>query len=113
MQTNMPDVFAGGDCVSGPASVIEAIAAGKKAARAIHRYLRGETIAERIYHPVKRMKIEELEVTDEEKEALQRPEMPMLPVSERKRTFEKAELGFSEEVATTEAKRCLRCDIHG
>jgi NADH-quinone oxidoreductase subunit F len=113
MQTRLPDVFAGGDCVTGPASVIEAIAAGKKAARAIHRYLQGETLEKKMYHPVKHMKIEELEVTDEEKEALQRPEMPMLPVAKRKTTFAKAELGFSEKTARNEAKRCLRCDLHG
>ncbi|MBW1739846.1 MAG: FAD-dependent oxidoreductase [Deltaproteobacteria bacterium] len=113
MQTRLPDIFAGGDCVSGPASVIEAIAAGKKAARAIHRYLRGESLEEKIYHPIKRMKIEEIEVPEEEKEALKRPDMPMLAVTKRKITFEKAELGFTEEMAKNEAKRCLRCDLHG
>jgi NADPH-dependent glutamate synthase beta subunit-like oxidoreductase len=40
--TSQPGVFAGGDCVSGPATVIEAIIAGKKAADCIHQYLRGE-----------------------------------------------------------------------
>lgn len=110
----MPDVFAGGDCVTGPASVIEAIAAGKKAAKSIHRFLRGESsLEEKMYHPVKRMKVEEMEVAEEEKEALKRPDMPMLPVEKRKTTFEKAELGLAEEMAQNEAKRCLRCDLHG
>jgi len=44
METSLPGVFAGGDVVSGPATVIEAIAAGKRAAIAIERYLRGETV---------------------------------------------------------------------
>jgi NADH-quinone oxidoreductase subunit F len=113
LQTNMPDVFAGGDCVTGPASVIEAVAAGKKAAKAIHRYLQGESLEEKRYHPAKRMKVEEIEVTEQEKEALKRPGMPMLDVEKRKTTFEQAELGLTEELATNEAKRCLRCDIHG
>ena len=113
LQTEMPDVFAGGDCVTGPASVIEAVAAGKKAARSIHRYLQGETIETKIYHPAKRMKVEEIDVTEEEQERLKRPDMPMLPVQERKTTFEKAEMGLTEEMAKNEAKRCLRCDLHG
>ena len=111
MQTATSDVFAGGDCVTGPASVIEAIAAGKKAAGTIQRYLAGQALEKTLYHPVKRMKVEELEASEEEKEALQRPEMPMLPAEKRKSTFEKAELGFSEETARNEAKRCLRCDL--
>ena len=113
LQTEMPDVFAGGDCVTGPASVIEAVAAGKKAARSIRRYLQGETIEKKIYHPAKRMKVEELDVTAEEQERLKRPDMPMLRVEERKTTFKKAEMGFTEEMARNEAKRCLRCDLHG
>jgi pyruvate/2-oxoglutarate dehydrogenase complex dihydrolipoamide dehydrogenase (E3) component len=113
MQTSVADVFAGGDCVSGPASVIEAIAAGKKAAGAIHRYLCGEPLEVKIYHAVKRMKVEELAVTEEEKESLKRPDMPLLSPIERKATFEKAELGLTEEMAQKEAKRCLRCDLYG
>jgi NADH-quinone oxidoreductase subunit F len=113
LQTRLLDVFAGGDCVSGPASVIEAIAAGKKAAGAIHRYLRGESLGKKTYHAVKRMKVEEVEATEEEKETLKRPEMPMLAATKRKTTFEKAELGLTEEMAKNEAKRCLRCDLYG
>jgi len=114
LQTKIPDVFAGGDCVTGPATVIEAIAAGKKAARSIHRYLqREESLEEKVYHPVKRMRVEEVEVTEEEKEALKRPDMPLLPAEKRKSSFEKAELGLTEEMGKNEAKRCLRCDLYG
>jgi len=59
------------------------------------------------------MQVEEVEASDEEKEALKRPDMPMRPLQKRKTTFEKAELGLTEEMAKNEAKRCLRCDIHG
>jgi NADH-quinone oxidoreductase subunit F len=113
LQTRRLDVFAGGDCVSGPASVIEAIAAGKKAAGAIHRYLRGESLGKKTYHAVKRMKVEEVAVTEEEQGALKRPHVPVLSLVKRKTTFEKAELGLTEEMAQNEAKRCLRCDLHG
>jgi NADPH-dependent glutamate synthase beta subunit-like oxidoreductase len=44
LETSLPGIFAGGDVVSGPASVIEAIAAGKRAAISIDRYLRGENL---------------------------------------------------------------------
>jgi NADPH-dependent glutamate synthase beta subunit-like oxidoreductase len=111
-QTKIPDVFAGGDCVTGPASVIEAIGAGKKGARTIHRYLRGKPLEKKIYHAVKRMKVEQIEVSDEEKETLKRPDIPMLDMKKRKTTFEEAELGLTEEMAKNEAKRCLRCDLH-
>jgi hypothetical protein len=58
------------------------------------------------------MKVEQIEVSDEEKETLKRPDMPMLDMKKRKTTFEKAELGLTEEMAKNEAKRCLRCDLH-
>ena len=58
------------------------------------------------------MKVEQVDVSDEEKETLTRPSMPMLAIEKRKTTFEKAELGLTEEMAKNEAKRCLRCDLH-
>jgi hypothetical protein len=57
---------------------------------------------------MKRMKVEEIEVSEEEKETLKRPDMPMLPVEKRKTTFEKATIGLTDEMARNEAKRCLR-----
>jgi NADPH-dependent glutamate synthase beta subunit-like oxidoreductase len=107
LQTNKKGVFAGGDAVTGPATVIEAIAAGKKAAGMIDRYLRGlelpgDTEESR---PV-------VTLTDEEIKAIEkvpRHEMPKLPVEKRVGNFEEVELGFSEEAAVAEAKRCLRC----
>ena len=106
-------MFADGGCMTGPASVIEAIGAGKKAARSIHRYQQGESLEEKIYHPMKRMKVEEIEVAEEEKETLKRSDMPMLPVEIGKTPFEKAMIGLTDKMAKNEAKRCLRCDLHG
>jgi NADH-quinone oxidoreductase subunit F len=110
--TSVPGVFAGGDFVSGPGMVIEAIAAGRRGAIAIDKYLRGDTSRVEMYD-LKPSVIEE-EVTREEEESWEpqfRPEIPHLALKERKGSFEEIELSFSEEKAIQEAKRCLRCDL--
>lgn len=112
LATNLPGVFAGGDFASGPGMVIDAIAAGRRGALAIDKYLRGDTSRVEIYD-LKQSMIEEV-IRKEEEEAWEprfRPEMSRLPVEERKRSFKETELGFSEEKAIQEAKRCLRCDL--
>jgi NADH-quinone oxidoreductase subunit F len=92
--------------------VIDAIAAGRRAAIAIEKYLRGDTSRVEIYD-LKPSAIEEV-ISKEEEETWEpqfRPEMTRLPIEERKRSFKETELGFSEEKAGQEAKRCLRCDL--
>jgi NADH-quinone oxidoreductase subunit F len=110
--TNVPGVFAGGDFVSGPGMVIEAIAAGRRGAIAIDKYLRGDTSRVEMYD-LKPSVIEEETKTDEEEswEPQFRPEIPHLALKERKGSFQEIELSFSEEKAIQEAKRCLRCDL--
>jgi len=112
LATNLPGVFAGGDFVSGPGMVIDAIAAGRRAAIAIDKYLRGDTSRVEIYD-LKPSVIEEVTSKEEEGawEPQFRPEMSRLPFEERKRSFKETELGLSEEQAKQEAKRCLRCDL--
>jgi NADH-quinone oxidoreductase subunit F len=110
--TNVPGVFAGGDFVSGPGMVIEAIAAGRRGASAIDKYLRGDTSRVEMYD-LKPSVIEE-EMSKEEEETWEpqfRPETPHLPLQERKGSFKEIELSFPEEKARQEAKRCLRCDL--
>jgi len=112
LATNVPGVFAGGDFVAGPGMVIEAIAAGRRGAIAIDKYLKGDDSPVEMYD-LKPTVIEE-KVSIEEEETWEpqfRPEIPRLPAEERKRSFKEAELGFSEEKARQEAKRCLRCDL--
>jgi NADPH-dependent glutamate synthase beta subunit-like oxidoreductase len=109
LQTNVRGIFAGGDAVSGPASVIEAIAAGQKAAVVIDNYLRRDELTKGQKNPRPRMLVDLIEMT-EEMEAYQKPEMPTLDIGERIKSFKEAETGFEEEVAVCEAKRCLRCD---
>jgi len=116
LSTNVPGVFAGGDFVSGPGMVIEAIAAGRRASIAIDKYLKNDASRVEMYDLKQRGNGNgkgEMPETDESWEALRRLEMPKLPPEKRKTTFDEIERGFSEEVARREAKRCLRCDLEG
>jgi len=111
MMTNVEGVFAGGDVVSGPGTVITAMKAGKTAAESIHQYLRGESL-EKEYEPTKpRMEVPPVELDINEAMTLERPEIPCLTVEKRTGNFQEVELGFSKEQAMNEAKRCLRCDL--
>jgi len=119
LATNVPGVFAGGDFVSGPGMVIEAIAAGRRGAIAVDKYLRGDASRVEIYDlkssvppPVIARSASDEAISEEESwEPQFRPETPRLPVQERKGSFKEIELAFSEEKARQEAKRCLRCDL--
>jgi NADPH-dependent glutamate synthase beta subunit-like oxidoreductase len=109
LQTSRRGVFAGGDAITGPASVIEAIATGQKAAVVIGNYLKREELTAGQKRPRPRMLIDLIQMT-EEMEGYVRPEMPTLSIEKRKTSFEEAETGFDEKIATCEATRCLRCD---
>jgi NADPH-dependent glutamate synthase beta subunit-like oxidoreductase len=111
METSMPGVFAAGDAVSGPATVIEAIGGGKRAADAIHRHLTGMPQPRMPKIPVRRRKVPMIEMTAAEKMRLSRPSMPMLNVDRRRTTFQQVELGYDEAAVRKEARRCLRCDV--
>jgi NADPH-dependent glutamate synthase beta subunit-like oxidoreductase len=109
MTTSRPGIFAGGDVVTGPATVIEAIAAGERAAISIHKYLRGESMTEgRLRQPETRVEIPRAVKTPEEKG---RVRMPTLTLKRRLNSFEKVNLGYSTQMVIEEAKRCLRCDL--
>ena len=111
MGTDMEGVFAAGDAVTGPATVIEAIGGGKRAAQSIDRYLSG--IPQPLMPPVptRRGRIDHLKVSAADKMTLQRPEMVLLNIDHRRTTFQLVELGYPETKAREEARRCLRCDI--
>ncbi|MFB0566334.1 MAG: FAD-dependent oxidoreductase [Candidatus Aminicenantaceae bacterium] len=114
MATNVPGIFAGGDVVLGPATVLQAMQAGKNAAESIDRYLKGANL-EREYEPLKPvMEVLPVELTEEEiTEERGRPQMPSLSPKERAGNFKEVEAGISEEMAIQEARRCLRCDLEG
>jgi len=95
MATNIKGVFAGGDVVTGPNTVIEAMSHGKIAAEEIDNFFRGEDIARK--YPLTRpsMYVNPVELTDKEIEEAKRP----------------ASEALSEKEAVKEARRCLRCDL--
>jgi len=109
--TGVEGVFAGGDAVLGPATVIEAISNGKKAALFMDAFIRKADRPIRLPVPIRKMRVPMLEIDEEKMEQLRRPEMPLLSIEKRKTTFEQVELGFNEDVACDEAQRCLRCDL--
>lgn len=102
---DIPGVFAGGDCVTGPATVIRAIAAGKVAAANIDEYLG--------YHHVIPCDIEIPQVSYENKSPCGRINLRERPASERKCDFDAIECSMTKQEATQEAGRCLRCDHFG
>jgi len=112
MQTTIPHVFAGGDAVTGPATVVEAVAAGHKASHGIHCYLQGITIEEPVQAEAEAepSKPDWREIPPDciprAREAL-----PHMDPDTRGRSFDEAALGFSEVQAIREADRCLNCAI--
>jgi len=110
-QTRREWLFAGGDAVTGPANVVQAVAAGKRAAQAMDAYLRGRPPELGLKPPRARARVEPLDTTTEERTYLRRPIIPLRPPQERKADFEAVELGLTDEMAIDEARRCLRCDI--
>ena len=104
-------VFAGGDVVTGPNSVINAIATGKKAAHMIDCYLNGRPMIIPAETKLPRVYVEPVAVASEDQELAERIEPPTLSPEKRKSTFAEVELCYSEEDARCEARRCLRCDL--
>ena len=108
LATGVPGVFAGGDAVTGPATAIEAIAAGKRVARSIHRYLMGLEPAA----PGEGLTVVAYDALDLRRAHRQpRATMPKLPHESRTVGFSEVEQGFSHEQAVAEALRCLNCGI--
>ena len=112
-ETEMKGVFAGGDAANGPATVIEAIAAGRRAAVSIDIYLGGDGTIE--------LGMLDAECGngqpdyDGKREAgfaeLKRVEVPSLPLSERQAGFSEVELCYTDEQIKAETHRCLQCDL--
>ena len=106
-QTNIKDVFSGGDVVLGPASVVEAVGQAAEAAISIERYLLGEDLKEgrKEFEPLPAREYQTY-VPHEDRVAM-RNQSP----DDRVTNFDEMELGFNEEEAQKEAKRCLECGI--
>jgi NADH-quinone oxidoreductase subunit F len=111
LQTNRKGVFAGGDLVTGPNTVVDAVAAGRKAAGVIDRYIHGEELAEPPRVKLPSVFVEPSLVSDEELQDAERVEPATLNAKSRKKSFAEVELALSVEQAQHEARRCLRCDL--
>ena len=107
LQTQDPDIFAGGDAVTGPATVVEAIAAGKEAAISMDRFIKGVDLREgrrTEWNPVVDVPVE-----DEKKKS--RTPMPHAPAADRVGNFNEVQLGYDELGAKREGSRCLSCGV--
>jgi NADH-quinone oxidoreductase subunit F len=112
LATNVPGVFSGGDFITGPSTVIQAIASGRRAALAIDKYLLGDTNRIHIRDEKTAMNSSAGLALDEQVTGDMPREAPdMEPPETRSRDFREVEKGLSEEQARREAGRCLRCDL--
>ena len=107
LQTSDEDIFAGGDAVTGPATVVDAVQAGKEAAISIDRFIRGVDLAEgrETNFDVVR------DVPVDGREKIEKQKMPCLLPADRVGNFNEVQLGFTQEHVTPEANRCLECGI--
>ena len=108
--TNEAGVFGGGDVVTGPSTVIEAIAAGKNAAIMMDRYMAGKQLKKLSKVILPTVYIAPVS-SEDEGEATGRIHPEHLPVEARMKNFKEVDLCPSENHALCEARRCLRCDI--
>ena len=111
LHTNIEGVFAGGDVVTGPNTVTEAMAHGKIAAQMIDKYIRGEKLTRKYKVTRPAVQVAAVELSEKELQSLKKQEMSAAPVAQRIKDFNEVELGFTETQAISEAKRCLRCDL--
>ncbi len=116
LETNRPGIFAGGDAAAGPGALIKAIAAGRRGALSIDRYLRGAPLlTPRELLPLPTHELTEAEIADllahKQVDLRPRVETPKAPVEARVGDFREVELCLSEEQAQAEANRCLKCGL--
>jgi NADH-quinone oxidoreductase subunit F len=107
--TTNPKFFTGGDALTGPSTVIKAIAAGHQAAADIDTSIRKKN-GEPAWAPSPEEEISIPFIIDEETEEFPMARMPEMEAALRKGNFQEVELGYTRELAMKEATRCIRCD---
>jgi formate dehydrogenase major subunit len=109
--TSVAKVFAGGDCVTGPATVVQAVGAGRRAADAMHGFLIAGVVPQtREDYSCSRGSLEDLPRHEfEARPHLERAVPPAVPVAERLSDFREVDGALSEDAARAEAARCLKC----
>lgn len=110
LTTSREGIFAAGDAVLGPASVIQAIAQGKEVATSIDKYLGGTGVLQTEEAPPENP-VAQIELVERLNSERARPTMPCIALDVRASSFTEVELGLTEEMAIEEGKRCLRCDL--
>jgi len=105
LQSDDPDIFAGGDAVRGPQSVVEAIADGRQAAISMNRYLSGQNL--RLGRDTTLKAITEPQKENYDPAA--RAQMPSLEPQNRVKNFSEVQKGFTKKLSVQEAKRCISC----
>lgn len=113
LATSRPAVFAGGDCATGPTTLIGGMGQGQLAAESIHEYLTrgsvGFVARSRMGQMISKLKLmKDTEPIAPVKKVAPTP-MPELEPELRCKNFEEVELGFSDQDAAKEASRCMRC----
>ncbi len=109
--TSRPGVFSGGDAVTGPNTVVDAIAAGKKAAVMMDRFVRGEKLRQPAEATLPDVYVEPRGMSEEEAGKVARADCPTVSAGDRRASFVEVEKALSQEDAVREARRCLRCDL--
>ena len=105
LQTEDPDIFAGGDAVRGPRTVIEAIADGRRAAVSIDRYIESRDL-----RSDRDVELKVITTPDKGKyDPSPRSQLPRLEAHARTSHFDEVQKGFTEEMALQEAQRCISC----
>jgi hypothetical protein len=109
LSTAIPGIFAGGDAVSGPSTVVQALHFGEEAAISIDKFLKGEDMKKnRLRVPPKRVDLPRAEKETKDK---MRVKVDVVPAKKRIHTFNEVVKGYSLAEAMEEARRCLRCDL--
>jgi formate dehydrogenase major subunit len=110
LATTRQGVFGAGDNVRGPATAVEAVGDGKKAAMAVDAFLGGDGIAPNAW----KEELRALRVSYDEtpyQNKVDRTAVPHLPVPKRYRNFNEVVVGYQQKMAVDEAKRCLHCYV--
>ena len=106
LTTSLKGIFAAGDAVTGPSSVIRAIAQGRQAASSIDKYLGGNGVIDE-----KLTADSDSDLQEESPRGTARPDSRTIPLKERKSGFNLVEQGYDDLIALREARRCLSCDL--
>jgi NADH-quinone oxidoreductase subunit F len=109
LNTTRAGVFAAGDAVNGPATIVEAVAQGNLVGAAVDEWLRSGRLDRPRFETARR----DIPLAHDLQDFAHahRPETPRASVAERQGDFREVETGFDEIAAQNEARRCLRCDL--